>query len=106
MILVRILPRNPRAGDEVQVSAVIQHPMESGYRLDEDNKRIAANYITVAEVFFNNVLVARLKPRSGVSTNPSVSIYLKPQTSGEVRIRYTDMVGYSEEVRQELLVSG
>jgi sulfur-oxidizing protein SoxZ len=106
MILVRILPRNPKVGDEVQVSAVIQHPMESGYRLDENNKRISANYITVAEVYFNNVLVARLKPRSGVSTNPSVSVYLKPQASGEVRIRYVDMVGYSQEVRQDLVLSG
>lgn len=106
MILLRILPRNPRPGDEVQVSAVIQHPMESGYRLDENNKRIPANYITTAEVYFNNVLVARLKPRSGVSTNPSVSVYLKPEATGEVRIRYTDMVGYSEEIRQDLVISG
>ena len=40
------VPQNVRRGELVQVRVLVQHPMETGYRYDDNGKPIPRNVIT------------------------------------------------------------
>lgn len=39
------IPEGAKRGDVIRIKLLIQHPMETGYRLDLDGKKVAKNVI-------------------------------------------------------------
>jgi sulfur-oxidizing protein SoxZ len=87
------MPARARTGDVVEVRALVEHPMESGYRLDNVGKPIPRHIVERFTVSYDGreVFSARLHP--AVSTNPYFAFYLRATRSGEVVFAWADDEG-------------
>jgi sulfur-oxidizing protein SoxZ len=99
------IPPTARAGQVVTVQLAIQHPMESGYRVDDNGKQVPKNSIRKVQVKYNGaqVLNARLSP--GIAANPYLEFDIIAKASGELEITWADDIGETETVREQVKVT-
>lgn len=97
-ILIRFNPAKPKAGDDVRIQVVAQHPMEPGTRKDAaTGALIPANYINELNVSFEGEVIAQVKPTGGTSANPLFAFRMKAAKSGKLVVAYKDVAGESGE---------
>ena len=90
MALARIqLPENIRKGDVVEVRVFIQHPMETGFRIDA-GKRLPRNAIHSLACRYNGVEVFRATMSPGIAANPYLRFYTRAVDSGELEFWWLD----------------
>lgn len=90
MALARIqLPENIRKGDVVEVRVFIQHPMETGFRVD-GGKRLPRNAIHSLACRYNGVEVFRATMSPGIAANPYLRFYTRAVDSGELEFWWLD----------------
>jgi len=90
MALARIqLPENIRKGDLVEVRVFIQHPMETGFRID-GGKRMPRNAIHSLVCRYNGVEVFRATMSPGIAANPYLKFYTRAVESGELDFWWLD----------------
>ncbi len=84
-----------RQGNGTEVLVLINHPMETGYRVDKDTgRRVAAHYIETIRFELNGNLAAEANLGPGVSRNPLTGILLKSTRSGDrVSVSWADNRG-------------
>ncbi len=92
-------------GQPVQVRLLIQHPMETGFRLDMQGTLIAKNVIHSLQVTYGGRTVFRATLGSGVSANPYLQFWLVPEQSGEVQVQWQDDAGAVGQVSSRLDVT-
>jgi sulfur-oxidizing protein SoxZ len=91
MALARIhLPERIRRGDLVEVRLVIQHPMETGFRLDASGQRIPRNAIHSLACRYNGVEVFRATLGTGIAPNPYLRFFTRALESGELDLWWLD----------------
>jgi sulfur-oxidizing protein SoxZ len=90
MALARIqLPERIRRGDLVEVRVFIQHPMETGFRVDA-GKRLPRNAIHSLVCRYNGVEVFRATMSPGIAANPYLRFYTRAMDSGELEFWWLD----------------
>lgn len=90
MALARIqLPASIRKGDLVEVRVFIQHPMETGFRV-EAGKRMPRNAIHSLVCRYNGVEVFRATMSPGIAANPYLKFYTRAVESGELEFGWLD----------------
>lgn len=104
-ILVRFNPAKPKAGDEVRVQIVVQHPMEPGTRRDASGKLIPADYINEVNVLMDNQLIAQVKPGPGTSANPLFAFKMKAAKAGQLKVTCKDLNGQTGEKTADLTLA-
>lgn len=104
-ILVRFNPAKPKAGDEVRVQIVAQHPMEPGTRRDASGKLIPADHITEVNVTMDGQLIAQVKPGPGTSANPLFAFKMKASKAGQLKVTCKDLNGQTGEKTAELTLA-
>lgn len=87
------VPETAQRGEEVEIRAMIMHPMENGFNVDTQGTTIPVHIISdfVCRYLGEEVLRVRLEP--GLAANPYFSFYLKAERSGEVQFEWTDQDG-------------
>ncbi|MBL8673097.1 MAG: thiosulfate oxidation carrier complex protein SoxZ [Alphaproteobacteria bacterium] len=102
--LVKIQAQAKR-GEAVEVRALIQHPMETGFRRDDMGKPIARDIIRefVCTYAGEEVLRAELQP--AIAANPFLVFHVLATESGEVAFRWTDDKGVVQSESARLTVS-
>ena len=87
------LSENPRRGQPVEIRAMIIHPQESGFRLDNVGQRIPRNIVETFTCSYggNEVFRARLHP--AMSTNPYFVFYVLASQSDDLLFTWTDDQG-------------
>ena len=98
------LPEQARAGDIIEIKALITHVMETGNRKDSDGKRIPRNIIHTFMAHYNDALIFKAELGSGISANPYLSFFLKVPGPGEVRVTWLDDEGGETVERYPLTV--
>ena len=94
MSVVRILvPPQAKRGELVEIRIAIQHPMETGFRMDNLGKVIPKNTISHLLCRYNGVDVFRAEMGSGIAANPYLQFYLVAQESGNVEFTWMDDAG-------------
>jgi sulfur-oxidizing protein SoxZ len=94
MTRIRVSVPARAAPDEViNVKAMIQHDMESGYRRDAMGEVIPRNIITRFECLYNDTRVFAAELHPGVAANPFFSFYTRATTSGRLLFRWVDQHG-------------
>ncbi len=91
--IVRLTPAKPKAGEEVRLQAVAQHPNEPGTRRDERGNLIPANYINLVEVYFEGEKVAEARPGPSTSANPLYGFKFKAEKPGTFTVKLKDTSG-------------
>ncbi len=96
--LIKIKPKDYKAGDVVKIDFMAIHPMESGMRKDKDSGAlIPAHYINEVNFFFNDKLLTKMITWESLSVNPVLSISYKVTGAGTLKVIAKDNKGQSVE---------
>jgi sulfur-oxidizing protein SoxZ len=90
--------RAKRSGDEVELKALITHPMETGVRIDhETGKTVPAHYIEAVGIYLNDEPMAYLLWGPVIAKNPYLAVRWQGmgEPGDQVRIRLIDNRGES-----------
>lgn len=77
-------------GEIVEVRIAIQHPMETGFRQDDQGRAIPRNCINALTCRYNGVEVFRADLSSGIAANPYVQFYTIAVASGDLVFSWID----------------
>ncbi len=87
------IPKDAKRGDVIRVTVLIQHPMETGYRLDADGKKVPKNVIRSIVCRYNGVEVFRARMSPGIAANPYLQFPTIATESGELEFTWVDDAG-------------
>ncbi len=91
MSIAKILvPPQAKRGEMVEIRIAIQHPMETGFRMDNNGKVIPKNTVNNLLCRYNGVEVFRAEMGSGIAANPYLQFYIVAQDSGNVEFSWAD----------------
>ena len=99
-VLINFLPRAKR-GEIIEIKTLIQHPMETGYRLDSKGAVIARDIISRFTCAYNGEVVFRAELFPAISANPFIAFSTVAMESGELVFSWIDDNGQIQsEIRQ------
>lgn len=84
------VPEQARRGSLIEIRAMVEHPMESGFRLNNVGKPIPRNIVESFTCQYNGREVFRAKLHPAVSTNPYFRFHLRATESGELVFTWRD----------------
>jgi len=87
------VPASAKAGEDVEIRAMIMHPMENGFNVDSQGTLIPVEIITDFVCEYDGAEVFRVQLQPGLSANPYFSFYLRATKSGTVAFTWTDQDG-------------
>ena len=87
------IPESAKRGDVIEIRTLVQHPMESGFRLDNTGKLIARHIIESFDCTYNGREIFRARLHPAVSTNPFFTFYAVASESGELVFTWKDDQG-------------
>ena len=106
MSIARILvPPSAKHGELVEIRIAIQHPMETGFRMDNNGKVIPKNTVNNLVCRYNGVEVFRAEMGSGIAANPYLQFYIVAQESGNVEFAWVDDRGEKGSVSAQIKVT-
>jgi len=76
----------------VTIRAIIRHPMETGFRVDQDSGRIVpAHYIKTVTVYHNHNVIMSCDWSRAVAKNPYLSLMFEQAKAGDtIKISWVD----------------
>ncbi len=99
------MPESAKRGEIIEIRTLVQHPMESGFRLDNTGKPIARHIIESFDCTYNGREIFRVKLHPAVSTNPFFTFYAVASESGELVFTWKDDQGGVATATQNLVVT-
>jgi sulfur-oxidizing protein SoxZ len=100
------VPRNARRGEVIEIRVSIQHPMETGYRVDDVGRNIPRNTIRTLTCTYNGEEIFRMDMSSGIAANPYLQFTTVAQSSGVIECNWTDDVGEQGSERHPIEIAG
>ena len=99
-VLINFPPRAKR-GEIIEIKTLIQHPMETGYRLDNKGAVIPRDIISRFTCAYNGDEVFRAELFPAISANPFIAFSTVATESGELVFSWIDDGGQIQsEIRQ------
>jgi sulfur-oxidizing protein SoxZ len=99
-VLINFPPRAKR-GEIIEIKTLIQHPMETGYRLDSKGAVIPRDIISRFTCAYNGDEVFRAELYPAISANPFIAFSTVATESGELVFSWIDDNGQIQsEIRQ------
>ena len=91
-------------GEETEVKALINHPMETGQRKDsKTGELIPANFIEEVNCEHNDKVVMHAYWSGGISKNPYLAFKFKGAATGDkLKLSWKDNTGESDELEVEI----
>ena len=90
---VTVPPRAQR-GSIIEIRAIVQHDMESGFRYTDGGKIIPRDIIRVFTCTYNNVEIFKADFYSGIGANPLVIFTTIATETGTLEFRWIGDHGY------------
>jgi len=99
-VMINIPPRAKR-GEIIEIKTLIQHPMETGYRLDNKGAEIPRDIISRFICSYNGDEVFRAELFPAISANPFIAFSTVATKTGELVFTWIDDNGQIQsEIRQ------
>ena len=89
-------PKTARRGEVIEIRATIGHPMETGFRPDENGKILPRNIIKKFSCRYNSDLVFSAEMFSAVSANPYLAFHTVATESGTLALTWEGDGGFSQ----------
>ncbi|MGB3627115.1 MAG: thiosulfate oxidation carrier complex protein SoxZ [Henriciella sp.] len=86
-------PDTAAKGDVIELKALIQHPMETGYRRNNRGETIERDIITDFKCVYDGETVFEASLQPGIAANPFLSFFTKATVSGDLTFTWTDQDG-------------
>ena len=100
--MIKVKPKEYKVGDIIQVDAILEHPMITGYAKDKDGKPIPAHHLTDIVVSFDGKTIMNMEMTGSVSVNPFISFNLKVTKNAQLKISAKDNKGETQEGAKEI----
>lgn len=81
-------PATARAGEVVEIRALAQHPMETGYRRSSEGELLPRDLLRRVECRFDGELVFAADLHAAISANPYLAFQLKLPRSGTLSVSW------------------
>ncbi len=95
----------PARGELVRVRAQVEHPMESGLRVDASGQIRPRHIISRFEARFGPHLLLSWEPGVTISPNPYIEFTFLAREAGELVMVWTDERGPSIEARKAITLA-
>jgi len=106
MTVARILvPPQAKRGELVEVRVAIQHPMETGFRMNNNGEVIPKNTISQFACRYNGTVVLSAEMGSGIAANPYLQFYFLARDSGNVEFVWQDDAGVKGAASSAIVVT-
>ena len=99
------VPDAAKRGEAIALRLIVQHPMETGYRLDANGTAFAKNVIREIVCRFHGEDVLRMELGSGIAANPYIEFFAVADRSGEIVIDWIDDAGVKGQARAMVTVT-
>ncbi|MCH9765957.1 MAG: thiosulfate oxidation carrier complex protein SoxZ [Alphaproteobacteria bacterium] len=96
------LPETIKAGETIEVRALVRHPMERGHRKDAQGRTIQRNIIHTFTAELDGHQVFRAKFGTGVAANPFLSFYVTVAKPGTLALTWVDDNGVAIQTERAL----
>jgi len=98
------LPQRAKRGDVIEIKTLIQHPMETGYRLDSKGAAIPRDIINRFTCTYNGDEVFRAELHPAISANPFIAFSTVATETGELIFSWTDDRGQIQTETRQIIV--
>ncbi|MEO7403816.1 MAG: thiosulfate oxidation carrier complex protein SoxZ [Burkholderiales bacterium] len=98
------MPEQAKRGEVIDIRMLIQHPMETGYRVTESGGTVTRNVIRTFTCKYDGVEVFRADLSSGIAANPYLQFSTVAEASGELEFSWIDDAGQRETERRSIKV--
>ena len=99
------MPAEAKAGDVIEIKALIRHRMETGYRVDSVGEAIPRHIVERFTVDYDGERVFAMDFTQGVAANPFIAFTTVATSSGDLVFTWTDDRGEVVTVTEHLTVS-
>lgn len=99
------LPASARRGEVIEVSALIAHPMETGYRPGADGRVLPRDIVRRFACRYNGELVFAAELHPAIAANPYLAFHTVATESGTLEFEWTGDQGFSQVERRLLQVT-
>lgn len=100
------VPKQAKRGEVIAIRIAIQHPMETGFRLDDGGRAITKNVVNKFTCRYNGIEIFRAEMGSGIAANPFLDFFTVAEASGELVFDWIDDEGVTGSERVALTVTG
>jgi sulfur-oxidizing protein SoxZ len=100
------VPAQVKRGEDFAVRIIIQHPMETGFRLDAAGKPYPRNLINEIVCKLGGEEVLRIELSSGITANPYFEFHARAEQSGPLTIEWRDDAEVRASASTTVQVSG
>lgn len=87
------VPERASRGEIIEIRAMVEHPMESGFRVDNVGRTIPRHIVESFTCTYNGKEIFRVRLHPAVSTNPYFLFYAVATESGQLVFTWTDDQG-------------
>ena len=99
------VPSNAKKGAVIEIRAIAQHDMESGFRYTENGKLIPRDLIRTFTCSYNNVEVFKADFYPGIGANPLIIFTTIATESGTLDFKWAGDGGYEAVNQARITVS-
>lgn len=89
------VPKQAARGEVIEVRAIVQHPMESGFRVDAMGRTLQRDIVRRIEARFNGALVFAADLHPALAANPYVAFHLRMEQAGELEVSWRGDKGFA-----------
>ena len=97
------VPRSAKAGEVIEIRTLMEHPMETGLRQDDDGFIVPRNMLTSLLVRMNGETVLAAEFRNGTAANPYHAFFVRVEQTSLFEFAWTDE--FNRTVRAEARVA-
>jgi sulfur-oxidizing protein SoxZ len=89
------VPAKARRGEVIEIKTLIQHPMETGFRVGLNGALIPRDIIASFLVTYNGAEIFRAELSPAIAANPFVSFFTLATATGTIEFKWTGDNGFS-----------
>ena len=89
------VPAAARRGEIIEITTLVRHPMETGFRRTQLGERIPRNIITLFVCTYNGAEVLRADLHPATAANPQLTFTTVATESGTLEFRWTGDHGFA-----------
>lgn len=90
------VPPGIRRGEVFEVRATIAHPMETGYRTDDQGRRVPRDILRRFECQLDGKTVFSAELYPAIAANPYLAFHVRAEASGQLTLRWEGDNGFAQ----------
>jgi sulfur-oxidizing protein SoxZ len=99
------VPPQAKQGEIIEIKTLIAHPMETGYRRDEQGQLVPRHIIRAFACTYNGAEIFRADWHPAVAANPYLAFYTVATESGRLHFEWFDEDGTVYTAEAEITVT-